>query len=80
MLNFPPSVKIYLAAEPTDMRKGPESLSALVRRKNLDPFSGHLFTFVSKGRNRIKILTWSTGGYIVLYKGIEQGKSMDEPG
>jgi transposase len=43
MLSWPPTVKIYLGAEPTDMRKGFDSLASLVESSMaLDPLSGHL--------------------------------------
>lgn len=56
------------------MRKGHDGLFALVRRFNLNPFTGHLFVFISKRRNRLKILAWSEGGFVVLYKRLERGR------
>ena len=54
MLTLPRSVRIYLATGPTDMRKGFDGLSALVRRRRKDVYSGHLFVFVSrKGLRRV---------------------------
>ena len=53
MLGLPPSVRIYFAAEPVDMRKGIDGLRAHVEgtfRK--DPYEGHLFVFVGKRRER----------------------------
>ena len=64
MLGLPSSVRIYLATEPTDMRKGIDSLAALVRRWGGNPFSGHLFVFMSRRRDRARILTWDRGGYV----------------
>ena len=74
MLIFPTSVRIYLSTQPTDMRKGFDSLSALVRQQGFDVFSGHLFVFVSRKKNRIKILSWSNGGFILAYKRLERGR------
>jgi hypothetical protein len=49
MITLPSSVKIYLASQPTDMRKGFDGLMGIVRKTlREDPFSGHLFVFVSK--------------------------------
>ena len=45
MISLPSSVRIYLATESTDMRKGFDGLSALVRNWNEDLYSGHLFVF-----------------------------------
>lgn len=58
MLTLPRGVRIYLAREPVDMRKGIDGLSALVRQFGEDVFSGHLFVFISKRGDRLKILTW----------------------
>lgn len=74
MLILPPSVHIYLAAEPVDMRKGFDGLSALVQRHGYDVFSGHLYVFISKRRDRAKILVWSSGGFVLWYKRLERGR------
>lgn len=74
MLSLPSSVKIFLATEPTDMRKGFDGLRALVEEHGRDVYSGHLFAFISRRRDRIKILTWSAGGFVLLYKRLERGR------
>lgn len=74
MIGLPTSVRIFLAPDAVDMRKGPDGLSAEVRRRGGNPFSGHLYVFASRRRDRIKILTWSAGGFIVWYKRLERGK------
>jgi transposase len=62
-------VRIYLAAGPTDMRKGFDSLASVVEgAMALDPFSGHLFVFRSRRGDRIKALYWDTDGYVLWYK------------
>lgn len=73
-MTLPTAVKIYLAPGPTDMRKGFDGLSALVTAAGLDVFSGHLFVFVSRRRDRIKILTWDRGGFVLWYKRLERGR------
>ena len=56
-------------------RKGHDGLSALVQhRLELDVFSGHLFVFVSRRGNRIKVLFWDNGGFVLLYKRLEKGR------
>lgn len=72
MLSIPPALKIFLAAAPTDMRKSPDGLAALVEhvlREN--PLSGHLFLFRNKPGDRLKLLYWDTDGYALWYKKIE---------
>lgn len=74
MLSLPSSVRIFLATEPCDMRKGFDSLSALVRKYGEDVFSGHLFVFLSRKRDRVKILTWQSGGFVLYYKRLERSR------
>jgi len=75
MLTLPPSVKIYLYASPTDMRKGHDGLSALVVNElGADLYSGHLFVFVSRRGDRVKILAWDRGGLALWYKRLERGR------
>lgn len=74
MLSLPSSVRIFLAREPTDMRKGFDGLAALVRRQGGEVFSGHLFAFISKRRDRLKILFWDNGGFVLYYKRLEKSR------
>lgn len=68
------SVRIYLSTAPTDMRKGFDSLAALVRESlGYDPLGGHLFLFVGRQRDRLKILYWDKDGFAVWYKRLEAG-------
>jgi len=74
MLTLPPSVRVYLAAGATDMRRSIDGLSAVVReRLRLEPLSGHLFLFRNRRGDRIKILLWDRSGFWVLYKRLERG-------
>jgi transposase len=67
-------VRIYLCTAPTDMRKGFDTLAALVRASlQYDPLSGHLFLFVGRNRDRLKILYWDADGFAVWYKRLEEG-------
>ncbi|MBM4109671.1 MAG: IS66 family insertion sequence element accessory protein TnpB [Phycisphaerae bacterium] len=75
MLSLPPSVPIYLAVEPADMRNGIDGLVALVRRRfAADPFSGALFVFLGKSRDRVKVLVWDDGGFVLYLKRLEAGR------
>lgn len=75
MLTLPPSVRIYLASSATDMRKSIDGLMAIVRNAwTLDAYSGHLFVFASRRGDRIKVLCWDRGGFVLYYKRLERGR------
>ena len=75
MLGLPPSVRIYFATELTDMRNGIDGLRAIVEGAlRHDPYEGHLFVFVGKSRDKLKILFWDKNGYVVYFKRLERGR------
>jgi transposase len=75
VLTLPPTVRIYVAAEPVDLRKGFDALAAATRQIiRADPLSGHLFVFLNRRRNRLKILLWERSGYLLVYKRLERGR------
>lgn len=75
MLSLPPSVRIFVAKKPADMRKQFDGLSALVIDViNEDPQSGHLFVFYNKRKDRAKVLWWDRSGYMLLCKRLEHGR------
>jgi transposase len=67
-------VRIYLCTTPADMRKGFDTLAALVREHlGHDPLSGHLFLFVGRSKDRLKIMYWDADGFALWYKRLEEG-------
>jgi len=64
----------YFYQGSTDMRKGIDSLSGLVRNElGKNPLEGDLFIFSNKRKNQLKMLHWQQDGYGVFYKRLEQG-------
>jgi transposase len=74
MLSLSPSVRVFLASEPIDMRRAHEGLFEIVRAWGLDAFNGDFFAFVGKRRDRVKILVWHRGGFVLVYKRLEKGR------
>ena len=75
MLSLPSNTRIFLCTAPTDMRKSFDGLFALVETViGEDPFSGHLFLFRNRKRDRVKLLYWDSDGLAIWYKRLEQGR------
>jgi len=74
MLSFPPGIQVFMAVEPVDMRKSFDGLSAAVQavfdRNVLD---GHLFLFLNRRGDRLKILWWDRDGLALFCKRLELG-------
>ena len=74
MLTVPQQVKIFVALQPVDMRRGFPGLSGEVRSTlEQDPLSGHLFLFRNRRRDRIKLLFWDGDGFAIYYKHLARG-------
>ena len=74
MLTLPPSVRIYLATQPTDARKSFDGLAALVESEfGLSPMSGHLFVFLNRRGHVAQMLFWDRSGFCILKKRLEAG-------
>lgn len=74
MIGLPGHARVLLFSEPADMRKGHPGLYGLVKAAGQDPYSGDLFVFLSRRRDRAKILTFDKGGFVLWYKRLERGR------
>jgi len=75
VLNLPPSVRIFLATQPVDGRKGVDSLTAMVRSAlSQDPLSGHLYVFFSRRCDRVRVVYWDRNGFAMWTKRLERGR------
>ena len=73
MLSLPSSVRVFVAAEPVDMRGSFDALAGAVRRLRLDPLDGHLYVFVNRRRRIAKVLWFDRSGWCLLAKRLERG-------
>lgn len=65
--------QVYLCRQFVDMRKSINGLSVLVESiLEQDPFSGHLFVFCNKRRDKLKMLYWEVNGFVLWYKRLEK--------
>ena len=66
--------RYYLYREPTDIRKSFDGLCGIVsERLGQNPMSGDVFIFINKPRNRMKLLRWEPGGFVLFHKRLERG-------
>ena len=73
-MSFSGSLKVFVAVEACDMRKGFNGLHAVVtERLGEEPRTGALFVFSNRRHTRIKILCWDGTGLWVLTKRLECG-------
>ena len=75
MLFLPEGVRVHLCTRPADMRKSFDGLCGLTRTViGANPQCGHLFVFMNRRRDYVKILYWSYGGFCLWAKRLEQGR------
>lgn len=73
MLNFPSTVRVFVATEPVDMRGSFDALAGRVRGLGLEPADGHLYVFVSRRRHLLAILYFDGTGWMLVRKRLEAG-------
>src|SRR5512142_286946 len=74
MILPPSAVRVFLCTRPTDMRKSFDGLSGLVQECfGQDLLTGHLFLFLNRRRDRLKILYFDRDGLAIWYKRLESG-------
>jgi transposase len=67
-------LRIFVCTTPTKMTYSFDSLMGRAQEIfDQDPTSGHLFLFLNRRRDRIKILFWDHDGFCIWYKRLEVG-------
>jgi transposase len=75
VLQITPQMRILVAIEPVDGRKGIDSLVQLCREKlEADPFSGCLFIFRSRRATSVRVLAYDGQGFWLAQKRLSQGR------
>ena len=74
MILLPRAVRVYFATQPMNLRKSYDGLSNEVRSiLREDPLSGHVFVFLNRRKNQVKLLLWTRGGLTIVQKRLERG-------
>ena len=74
MLTLPANVRMLLADHPVDFRKGFDGLAGIVEHQfGIEPISGHVFVFLNKRADQVRLLFWDRDGFCLLAKRLEVG-------
>jgi transposase len=75
VLSLPPTVRVFVATAPCDLRKQFDGLAVLVEQQlRHDPRSGHLFVVFNRRGDQVRILFWDRHGYCLFAKRLERGR------
>jgi transposase len=66
--------RVFLCRSAVDFRKAHDGLCAIIRDQfRDDPFSGDVFAFFNRAKDRIKLVVWDRNGFWLCYKRLERG-------
>lgn len=75
MIAVMPQMRLLLAVEPVDFRKGIDGLVAVCRQKlAAEPFNGAVFVFASRNRRSLKLLAYDGQGFWLAQKRLSEGR------
>jgi transposase len=75
VIQIVPQLKILLACEPVDFRKGIDGLAGVCRQRlDQDPFSGTVFLFRNRSGTAVKLLTYDGQGFWLMLKRFSKGR------
>jgi len=68
------SHRFELYSQPADLRKGFDGLCGLIRQELASSaVNGTVYIFINRSRNKVKLLQWQNGGFVLYYKRLESG-------
>jgi transposase len=71
---LPRAVRVYFASQPVNLRRSFDGLANEVRHVlGQDPLEGHVFVFLNRRRNQVKLIVWTRGGFTIVHKRLERG-------
>ena len=74
MFSLSSDLQFQLYSQPTDMRKSFDGLCGIVQEQLGEPATGgDVYIFINKLRNKMKLLHWQSGGFMLYYKRLERG-------
>ena len=74
MILLPRAVRVYFATQPVNLRRSFDGLSNEVRHTlGHDPLEGHVFVFLNRRKNQVKLIVWTRGGFTIVHKRLERG-------
>ncbi len=75
MIQVTAQMRVFVAVEPADFRRGIDGLARLVReRLGRDPFSGCVVVFRNRRRTAVKLLAYDGQGYWLCHKRLSSGR------
>jgi transposase len=70
----PRAVRVYFATQPVSLRKSFDGLVNEIRHAlGHDPLGGHVFVFLNRRKNQVKLIMWTRGGFTIVHKRLERG-------
>ena len=74
MLTFPSGARIFIATQPTDLRRSYDGLAAMVDGSfGRSSRSGDLYVFINRRGTQVRVLFWDRDGYCIVMKRLEEG-------
>ena len=74
MIFVPRAVRVYFAIAPQNLRRSFDGLANEIRHTlAYDPLSGHVFVFLNRRKNQVKLIVWTRGGCTIVHKRLERG-------